>query len=180
MVDYLFEIIRFTTLIAVAGLSVSVPGALAENSGSCTTEEAKALDFWIGDWRVVDAAGSFLGANKIERRLNGCALVEKWSGAGGFSGMSLFAFDAREKSWQQIWVTEDTSHTGGLKQKFQVDSPIGVVRFQGSYSLGEGRNIFDRTTLSPLPDGRVRQLIEVSEDGEQWVTSFEGVYEKAN
>ena len=76
MVDYLFEIIRFTTLTAVAGLSLSVPGALAENSESCTTEEAKALDFWIGDWRVVDAAGSFLGANKIERRLNGCALVE--------------------------------------------------------------------------------------------------------
>jgi hypothetical protein len=37
--------------------------------------------------------------------------------------------------------------------------------------------VFDRTTLDPLADGRVRQLIEVSrDDGQTWVVTFEGFY----
>jgi hypothetical protein len=37
----------------------------------------------------------------------------------------------------------------------------------------------DRTTLTPLPDGRVRQLIETSnDDGRSWETRFEGFYRR--
>jgi hypothetical protein len=50
------------------------------------------------------------------------------------------------------------------------------VRFQGAIPLPGGGQYLDRTTLTPLEDGAVRQVIEVSRDGESWRTVFDAVY----
>ena len=163
---------------ALGVTGVSISDAYAVEPVGCAKIDT--LDFWLGEWRVIDKNGNFQGANKIESRLNGCAIVETWSGVGGFSGMSLFSYDAREGIWRQTWVTENTSMPGGLKQKTQTKAPAGAVRFQGKYVFREDQEILDRTTLTSLPDGRIHQVIEISEDGEDWTITFEGFYERAN
>ena len=67
---------------------------------------------------------------------------------------------------------------GGTKEKSQVETFSGDgIRFQGTIRMPDGRRWQDRTTLTPLPDGRVQQLIEISLDGgENWKTTFEAHY----
>ena len=45
-----------------------------------------ALDFWLGDWSVTTPDGKHAGDNRIEAILDGCALSESWTGAGGGRG----------------------------------------------------------------------------------------------
>jgi len=141
---------------------------------------AKALDFWTGDWTVRDAKdGSLQGKDRVDAVLGGCAVIENWNGVeAGDEGKSLFSYDAVRGSWEQVWVTRDPSRPGGLKHKHLVATyPDGGVRFQGALDLPDGRVILDRTTLTPLKDGSVHQLIEDSKDGGQtWIASFDAIY----
>lgn len=54
------------------------------------------------------------------------------------------------------------------------------LRSQGTIRDTAGRAWLDRTTLTPLTDGTVRQRIETSvDDGVNWTTSFEAIYRRA-
>ena len=46
--------------------------------------------------------------------------------------------------------------------------------------LAGGGTYLDRTTLTPLADGRVHQRIEVSGDGVAWRTVFDAIYVRAD
>jgi hypothetical protein len=64
-----------------------------------------------------------------------------------------------------------------LKEKRLVEDYVGGVRFQGELPLRDGSTLLDRTTLTPLPDGRVRQVIEQSRDGgKSWRVGFDALY----
>lgn len=53
----------------------------------------------------------------------------------------------------------------------------GGLRFRGRIPLPGGGSYLDRTTLTPIPGGRVRQVIEVSRDeGTTWSVVFDAVY----
>ena len=66
---------------------------------------------------------------------------------------------------------------GGLKEKQLIAvMEDGGVRFQGEIPAEGGGIYYDRTTLTPLDDGSVRQLIEWSADGESWNVSFDANY----
>lgn len=146
----------------------------------CRADKAgRALDFWVGTWTVTNAAGTTLGHNRIDRVLSGCALIENWQGVRAHDeGKSLFTFDAARHLWQQVWVTPDTSRPGGLKHKTMTTArDDGAVRFEGEIALPDGTTMRDRTTLTPLPDGRVRQVIARSRDGgATWTTGFDAFY----
>ena len=136
------------------------------------------LDFWLGDW-VVYAGDERVGTNHSEKVLGGCAVIEHWTGAGGGEGKSLFYVVASQ--WKQVWVTEWATRTGGVKEKFhQPLAGTNAVRFQGRIETSDGSGYLDRTTLTPLGDGSVRQLIEISRDeGEHWESVFDAVYRKS-
>jgi hypothetical protein len=141
----------------------------------------RALDFWVGDWNVVNVDGSKAGENRIERILDGCAVIEHWHGIDkGDDGMSLFSYDAARHVWEQVWVTEDTSRPGGLKHKKLTGVLYAnALRFEGQIVLDNGKIILDRTTLTPWLDGRVRQTIEDSKDGgKSWKTAFDAFYNR--
>lgn len=141
----------------------------------------RALDFWIGDWTVTNADGSKAGENRVERMMGGCAVTENWHGIDkGDDGMSLFSYDARRKTWDQVWVTPDTSRPGGLKHKTMTGILYaGAVRFEGGIVARNGTAILDRTTLTPWRDGRVRQTIDWSKDGgKTWRTVFDAFYNR--
>ncbi len=165
-------------------LVVSATPSLAQEEAPApvcrATPEGRALDFWTGNYSVVSNGEdkTQYGTNLIEMTLDGCAIIENWTGAGGGEGKSLFYFDARENTWTQIWVTGDTSQPWGLKVKKLIGIyDTGAVRFQSRQKLDAGKSYLDRTTLAPMEDGTFRQLIEISKDGgETWETSFDAIY----
>ena len=171
---------RFQRLAPFAALcALHVAPAHAEEGVCAAHENGDALDFWLGEWRVTSPDGATAyGENRIEKALGGCAIFEHWKGAGGGEGKSLFYFDARSGDWAQLWVTGDTSRPGGLKHKKLIERIDGGVRFQGAYAGRDaGETITDRTTLTPLADGAVRQHIEISQDGgASWQTNFDATY----
>jgi hypothetical protein len=165
-------------MLAVIAVAAVPAAASAQATQGCRSDSAyHALDFWVGNWRVVDSAGTALGTNRVESILGGCAIMENWTDATGSEGKSLFYYVSALQQWKQVWVSPFAMLPGGQKEKhLVVRFPDGGVRFQGEYQ-GQRGLLIDRTTLRPLTHGRVRQLIEVSRDGGQtWAVTFEGFY----
>ena len=83
-------------------------------------------------------------------------------------------------TWKQVWVTEWATRPGGVKEKtFEVMDSPNVVRFQGRIALPDGGSYLDRTTLTRLPSGDVRQVIETSTDeGQSWTAGFDAIYRR--
>ena len=127
------------------------------------------LEFWFGTWRVCTHDGVEVGRNVVEPAVGGEAVLEHWRGAGGDEGESVFYY---ERVWQQVWV-----QPGCVKRKTHDTSWTDGVRFAGTAFLAEGRGVPDRTTLTCLADGRVRQVIEQQRAG-VWVASFDALYER--
>ena len=132
------------------------------------------LDSWLGDWDVFDSAGHLVGTNRIERVLDGAALIEHWRDADGSEGKSWFYFYPPERRWKQVWVTP-----GFVKEKAQVEAPAESIRFRGEIHARNGRTLLDQTTLTRQPDGSVRQVIEQSADGgRNWQIGFDAIYRR--
>ncbi|WP_324827242.1 hypothetical protein [Qipengyuania zhejiangensis] len=97
---------------AVAGQPVPPP--------ACDTPAHAGFDFWIGEWDVFRADGAKVADSRIERKHNGCAVIESWMPLRGPGGTSLNHLDPASGIWHQKWV-------GG--------SP-GAVEFSGGTSGG--------------------------------------------
>lgn len=166
--------------LATALLLVPLGRGLAQPPASpaCADDPAfAALDFWVGDWSV-RVGSREVGTNRIRRSLDGCAVVEEWTAGSGGRGRSLFYYVEARAEWRQVWVTDRAAAIGGVKEKRLVAGPGGgALRFEGVIDVAGGGTYLDRTTLTPLPDGRVRQHIEVSTDrGASWRTTFDAEY----
>jgi hypothetical protein len=136
------------------------------------------LAFWVGTWDVHDSAtGEFAGSNQIVSILEGQAVLERWRGASGLEGASLFWNDGASGTWKQVWATS----VGWAKQKTMVAAgEPGAVRFEGVVTLPDGTQVRDRTTLTLIGDGCVRQVIETAPlEGDTWEVGFDAVYAPA-
>jgi hypothetical protein len=135
------------------------------------------LAFWVGRWDVHDSAtGQPAGFNEIVSILDGHAVLERWRGASGLEGASLFWADGASGTWKQVWATS----AGWGKEKTMVAEGPGLVRFEGVVTLPDGTQVRDRTTLTRLDDGRIRQVIEAAPlDGDRWEVGFDAVYTPA-
>src|ERR1700738_2597666 len=88
-----------------ACLGLPLPARAAPAARPCATPLNRQFDFWIGRWRVTDAATKkFDGTNDVTRELGGCVLQEHWKGAEGSAGTSFNLYDASRKRWHQTWV----------------------------------------------------------------------------
>lgn len=148
------------------------------NSPICgDREEFHLLDFWVGAWDVYNGDHK-VGTNKIEKILNGCALIENWRNVQGSEGISIFYYYPKEGRWKQVWVTENPFSNGGVKEKAHIETlENGSIRFQGDVLAANGTEYLDRTTLTPFENGHVEQLIEISADeGKSWREIFRGIY----
>src|SRR5512145_790904 len=70
---------------------------------SCSGESHRQFDFWLGEWTVTQN-GKPAGESRIERVLDGCALLEHWSGTSGYTGKSLNFYDRSRGVWHQTWI----------------------------------------------------------------------------
>ncbi|MDZ7643401.1 MAG: hypothetical protein U5K76_03705 [Woeseiaceae bacterium] len=136
-------------------------------------ERFREFDFWVGEWDVHVEDGTFAGTNRITAEEKGCVLVEHWTSASGATGQSINYLDAATGEWVQVWNSESggqISIRGGM-------TPEGM-RLEGQiHYIGNGTTAPFRGLWTPLPDGRVRQFFEQSNDGgETWTPWFEGFY----
>ena len=156
-------------------LAITLWLAAAPAATGCADPAYRLLDFWIGEWSVTQN-GAVVGTNRVEKTVGGCAILEHWRDVEGGEGKSLFFFDLATRNWKQVWVTD----TGAMKEKRLVLRPgDDSVRFQGEVTTLKGDRILDRTTLSPVSDGALRQIIEVSSDhGRTWRIVFDSRHER--
>jgi len=130
------------------------------------------LDFWTGKWKVF-SEGKLDGTDVVETIVSRFGIIENWRDDTGATGTSLFYYMPARKQWKQVWVTE----AGVYKEKVSEPWPKGI-RFTGRIFLPDGREIQDRTTLTRIPGGNVRQVIEYSKDGHRWTKSYDAVYKR--
>jgi hypothetical protein len=134
-----------------------------------------AFDFWLGEWDVHTADGTYAGSNAIARAERGCVLTENWSSAGGGSGMSVNYLDRISNKWVQIWNDASGSQiniSGGMTEDGML--LVGTIHYVANGTTAPFRGLW-----TPLPDGRVRQFFEqMSPDGETWSPWFEGFYSR--
>jgi hypothetical protein len=145
----------------------------ARRAHPCRDEPAYAeLDFWVGEWEVV-ARGATVGHNRIEKILDGCGVMENWRDAAGGEGKSLNHRHPATGRWHQLWIAANgstTAYEGSLDEE-------GAMRFEGERTAPGGDAVPTRMSLTPLPGGTVRQVIEESRDGgATWQVGFDAVY----
>ena len=152
----------------------SVVAEMSAKAYPCQNDDAfRAFDFWLGEWVVELADGSFAGSNTIEAQERGCVIIERWSSAGGGTGMSINYLDRATDEWVQVWNAEGGSQIhirGGMTDE-------GMLLVGTLHTVGNGTTVPFRGLWTPLDDGRVRQFFEQSTDGgATWSTWFEGFY----
>lgn len=168
---------RITSAVALLSTFGALPTALQAQQTCADDPTYAVLDFWVGEWDVM-AGDRQVGHNRIEKILDGCAVTELWTNAGGGEGRSLFYRIPAEDAWKQVWVTTNPYRPGGVKEKRLIERlDGGGVLFRGEIAASDGRTVLDQTRLIPLEDGTVRQVIEASTDGgDSWQTTFDAVY----
>lgn len=169
------------TLISIAflivlslSLNCYAQSAATPNPTPCAEDARfKEFDFWVGEWDVHTADGTYAGSNTITREEKGCVLVERWTGAQGGTGMSINYFDGASGEWVQAWHAAGGTQIdirGGLTDDGM--RLVGKIHYLSNSTTQDFRGLW---TL--LPDGRVRQFFEQSNDGgETWAGWFEGFY----
>lgn len=132
-----------------------------------------AFNFWVGEWDVHAAGGTFAGTNVIERSQRGCVLIENWYSASGGTGSSINYFDKITDEWVQVW-----NDAGGNQINIRGGMTDDGMRLTGTiHYVANGATAPFRGLWTPMRDGRVRQFFEQSsDDGQTWSPWFEGFY----
>jgi hypothetical protein len=148
----------------------AVPG-IAQQLPPCSSPEYRQFDFWKGTWDVVNPKGDTVGRSRIEQIEGGCAILENYSTARGYSGKSINTFNSETQQWQQFWV----DNRGGVLE-FVGTLAGNELRYTGE-SKGQSGRLRHKLTFFHVSRDRVRQLWEQSSDeGRTWVIAFDGMY----
>ena len=160
--------------LALPATSASAQSLPEPGARPCQSSEHRQFDFWVGHWDVFGPAGRKVGENRIELVADGCALLEQWTGNGGVTGKSLNIYDAVDRRWHQTWV--DNGGTLLVLAGQLVDRSM-VMSMTGPSPTDPTVTLLQRITWTPVADGSVRQLWELSSDaGTTWTVLFDGRY----
>jgi tetratricopeptide (TPR) repeat protein len=134
--------------------------------------EHQQFNFWVGEWDVKNPQGQQAGTSSIQRIVDGCVILENWTGAGGGSGKSFNFYDAGKAGWRQVWVGSN-----GIVIDFEGQYADGAMRYKSASIGANGQKTLGRMTFFNLGPDKVRQLWEQStDDGKTWVVAFDGIY----
>ena len=140
----------------------------------CSAGEYRQLDFWVGEWGVTYADGRPAGKSVIQKVLNGCVILENWSGVDGFDGKSFNMYDRNKKKWTQKWVD-----SRGQLLEFEGNFQGKTLEYTTRYTRLDGKNVLASMSFSPESNGTVRQIWkQSSDDGKTWNIEFDGIYTK--
>lgn len=154
---------------------LGVGGLFAQSSPPPLPPVNHDFDFWVGEWTVTNLTnGKLAGQNLIELKHGGRVLVENYITPGGYTGMSVNAYDRPTKRWHQCWV----DNAGGVLDLYGGLEDGKMVLAGETWLAGDKRQT-ERITWISNPDGSVRQHWEQSTDGSKtWTTAFDGLYQR--
>ena len=147
----------------------------SQNPCNCCADDFRQFDFWVGSWNAYDSTGTLLGTNVIDIIQDSCVIRENWKSArSAYTGTSYNFYNPSSMQWTQTWVDNQGGslllHGGIVDGSMQLSSaPVND---------NQGREVVNRITWTPLPDGSVRQHWETRTDGAQWVSVFDGNYRR--
>ena len=141
---------------------------------------ARAFDFWVGDWDVyVNGTGQKAGENRIDRTAGGCIILENWTAMSGYlvgppsSGKSMNFVDRATGMWKQVWMGSGRGQTNYENGKYA----DGMMRFLFTRTNPQGQTATIRFSFHNLGPNRVRQIQETSSDsGKTFVTNYDFIY----
>jgi hypothetical protein len=151
------------------------PASARLGTPSCTTNpEARALDFWLGEWNI---AGEGNATSKVYLDLDKCLVVESWDGGRDHRGKNMFAYAAGEKSWRGMFV--DNEGRAHVFENGKVAN--GVAEFFGLSRGPNGEAVLNRIRIARLGAGKVEQSWDKSTDnGATWANEFRLEYSRKN
>ncbi len=165
-----------------AALAFALAAPVAQSQGlpayGCDTPESRQFDFWLGDWdlRYTDEGKPGTSRNHVTKVLDGCAVLEEFSGAPGtrLDGRSMSTFDRASRQWKQTWVDNTASYldfTGGM-----VDGRMILAR---EAKVGSG-TVLQRMVFQDIRRDSLTWLWQRSTDGgKTWTTQWEIAYTRA-
>jgi hypothetical protein len=159
------------------------PGGVVPAS-SCPEPEARAFDFWIGEWDVANhtrpAGGEWARTGDATDRVyavaGGCAVVEHWRGyafpgAGHIAGFSVRAWNPRTTEWDLVllWPIGRPPSFGHLRGSFE----DGVGRFYNRFVNPQGDTVRIRLSFDEIgPDSFVWYNGSSTDGGESWTSTW--------
>ena len=170
IVNPISRTIRIITWLVLIFLGQNVI-AQTPSSPCKDSENYHKFDYWVGSWRVEGPKGKVAGTNKIEKILDGCVILENWSGAGQSKGKSFNYFNRHTGKWYQHWVDNF-----GQTLELEGDIQNGVATFTGESLDFKGNPVQNRLTITKISDNEVRQLWKQSKNNEEWSVVFDGRY----
>lgn len=159
---------------SVFSLFLLIPSIVFSQSEECKccSENHKAFDFWVGEWKVTNPDGSLAGTNTIKKIQDDCILQENWSGTSGNTGASINFYNLRTEQWEQLWIDNSGTH---LKLKGH-RSGNKMILSSDEFTGDDGKEYVNRVTWSFNEDGTVRQFWEILHDGKTVNVAFDGLY----
>jgi hypothetical protein len=153
-------------------LAAFLPAAAKEASG-CDSPESKQLDFWVGEWDLTYGDGG-KGTNRITKILDGCAILEEFTGAPGvkLDGRSFSTFDVNAREWKQTWVDSEGSYLD-FKGAFE----DGRMIFRREATRG-GNKFLQRMVFADVTPQSLLWTWQRSDDGKEWKTLWEIRYKR--
>jgi tetratricopeptide (TPR) repeat protein len=134
--------------------------------------EYQQFDFWIGEWDVKQTGiDQQVGTSSIHKILDGCVILENWTGAIGGTGKSFNIFDSNTNKWEQYWVDSTGGRilfTGQLNDK--------VLDYFAETEENGKKATRHLQFFNKGPD-QVRQFSQRSEDGgKTWSVEYDLTY----
>jgi hypothetical protein len=162
---------------ALAALAAFAAAPAHAESSGCDSPESHQLDFWIGEWDLSYTQDGKLAhsRNRITRILDGCAILEEFSGAPGtkLDGRSVSTFDRATSRWKQAWVDNSGSFLD-----FSGAFAEGRMIFGREFERG-GKRIMQRMVFQDIRRDRLKWLWQRSDDGGgTWSTQWEIGYRR--
>lgn len=156
-----------------------IPPATATPRGPadplCRDPEARAFDFWLGEWDVLNRnrapdgerwAETGRATDRVYAVVGGCALVEHWRGfafpgAGHIVGFSVRAWNPETRRWDLVLL-------------WPVGRPPSFSQFHGTFRDGSGE--FFSEVVSPQGDTLLSRLTfsDIGPDGFRWHNGVSG------
>jgi len=162
-------------LMASASMGAQTTAATPPQRPACSAAEFRQLDFWVGEWRVFQAADNAeVATSHIEHVFGDCAIKEWFESpgapGGAYTGTSYSSWDRKDRKWHQMYV--DNGGSVGL----YVGGPNG----QDMEFVAPGRaGSLNKMVYRPQADGSVRQIGTNSTDGgKTWTPQYDYIYRR--
>jgi hypothetical protein len=167
----------------LAAVLLLLPGLFAQTSPNpCTSAQQKQLDFWVGEWDLTwpgqTAGETAHGSNSIQRILDGCVVLENFSGGTSIPlrGTSVSTFDAASGRWKQTWVDNE----GGYLD-FVGDFEDGHMILQREATGKDGAKVLQRMVWKNISSREFDWSWESSADGgKTWQVNWPIHYKRKN